>query len=128
MSYSFDPGALLARSYGLLRGPRVCLRLARIRDLAGLEELFAAHGLTPDKLELGRLVRFDPRTQLVICATALIGAAETVVGVGAIDLDGGPDAAPDLVLVDERITEGLEQLLAQALLGRARALARAQAA
>jgi hypothetical protein len=129
MISGFDPGALLARSYGLARGPRVCLRLARSRDLDGVRGLFERQGLQPCELELERLVRADPRRRLVICATALIGSAETVVGVGVIGLD--PAAAgtgPELVLVDEQLTEGLQELLTDALVGRADVLARGRAA
>ena len=135
MFSAFDPGALLARYYVLPRGPRVCLRLARIRDMPGIQELFARHGLAPDELELARLVRADPRRQIVICATALVNGAETIVGVGAIDLERTPgrepepmsDQEPMLLLVDDRLTDGLEELLADALMGRAQALSRARA-
>ena len=128
MFSAFDPGALLARYYVLPRGPRVCLRLARIRDLPGIQELFAGHRLAPDELELARLVRADPRRQIVICATALVNGAETIVGVGAIDLERMPDREPEpmLLLVDDRLTDGLEELLADALMGRAQALSRAR--
>jgi len=99
---------LLARSYVLRRGPRVCLRLVRARDLDGVRRLFERQGLAPSQLELARLTRADPRRRLVICASALIGSAETVVGIGAIDLgDGGARAAeaePERVLVDEHAT------------------------
>jgi hypothetical protein len=124
MPDSFDPGALMARHYSLTGGLRVCLRLARIRDRDGVRRLCGGRDLEIDELELARLVGFDPRRRLVICATALIGSAETVLGVGAIDL--APDADPWL-LVDDRI-EGLGPLLADALLGRSRALLRARAA
>jgi hypothetical protein len=124
----FDPGALLARSYVLPRGPRVCLRLARLRDLPSVGQLLQRQGIEPDELELARLMRSDPRRRLVICATALIGSAETVVGIGAIELDDGSDPAPSLVLVDDLVTDGLAPLLCDALVGRARALVRARAA
>jgi hypothetical protein len=124
----FDPGALLARSYVLPRGPRTCLRLARPRDAGGIADLFWQHGLEPDEFEIARLVRFDPRRRIVICATALINAAETVIGVGAIDLDSGGTGLPHLVLVDEHLTEGLEHLIGDALLGRAAVLTRGRAA
>lgn len=129
MFSAFDPGALLARYYVLPRGPRVCLRLARIRDLRGIQELFAGHGLAPDELELARLVRADPRRQVVICAVALVDGAETIVGVGAIDIDHMADREPEpmLLLVDDRLTDGLEELLADALMGRAQALSRVRA-
>jgi len=128
MTADFDPGALLARSYPLARGPRVRLRLARLRDQEGVARLFASHGLEPDQLELSRLVRFDPHHRLVIAATALIGSAETLVGIGSIELADGPGGGPAFVLVDEVATEGLEDLLADALFGRADALVRGRAA
>ena len=124
----FDPGALLARSYALGRGPRVCLRLARPRDGVGVARLFWSHGLEPDELEVARLVRFDPRHRISICATALIDSAETVVGVGAIDLDHVPTGPSLFVLVDALGTGGLQELLADALLGRAQVLTRGRAA
>jgi hypothetical protein len=128
MISGFDPGALLARTYELPRGPRVCLRLARVRDLVSVRQLLLRQGVEPDELELARLMRADPRRRLVICATALIDSAETVVGIGAIELDGaGPQPRPSLVLVDDLATDGLAQLLSDALVGRARALAQARA-
>jgi hypothetical protein len=75
------------------------------------------------------MLRSHPRDRVVICATALIGSAETIVGVGVIEL--GDDAAaqePTWVVADQEATEGLEELLHQALVGRARALARTRAA
>ena len=127
MPVGFDPGALLATSYTLERGPRVCLRLVRPRDLDGVRRLLERRGIEPDELGLARLVRAHPRRTLVICATALVGAREMVVGIGAIDLASTP-AQPTWVVVDEELTEGLEQLLCDALLGRARALASSRAA
>jgi hypothetical protein len=126
MTSSFDPGALLARSYVLPRGPRVCLRLSRVRDRPRVRQLLQRQGIEPDELEVARLVSSDPRRRLVICATALIGLAETVVGIGAIELDGALDPRPSLVLTDGH--DGLEQLLCDALVGRAQALARPRAA
>ena len=109
MAYGFDPGALLARSYALPRGPRVCLRLARIRDLRAIEELAAGQASSRlDALGLARLVRGDPRRRVVICATALVRGSETVVGVGAIDVSA---TEPSLLVVDELVTDGLSGLL-----------------
>jgi hypothetical protein len=123
MLEGFDPGALLARYYDLPRGPRVCLRLARVGDLPGLEDLFARQGRPDDRLELARLVRSDPRRRLVICATALIDSVPTVVGVAAVSLEAPGCVEPELLVVDDGITDGLGELLAAALHGRARALA-----
>lgn len=123
MLSGFDPGALLARYFDLPRGPRVCLRLARVGDRPALEDLFARQGLTHDSLELARLVLSDPRRRLVICASALIGSVPTVVGVAAVSLGAGGSDQPDLLVVDSDVTDGLDELLTAALLGRAQALA-----
>jgi hypothetical protein len=125
MMPSFDPGALLARTYLLPRGPRVRLRLARAGDERAIRALAGEHGVEADSLELERLLRFD-RSRIVICATALVGAGEVLVGFGAIELE--PWAEPDPVLVDERSTDGLRDLLGAALTGRADAITRRRAA
>ncbi len=127
MASTFDPGALLARSYVLPGGLRVILRLARIRDLRAIEALFAreGHGLT--RLELTRLLRSHPRERLLLCATALIDGGETIVGFGAIGLDRA-DISPALIVTDTEQVPGLGSLLGGALLGRAQALARTRAA
>jgi hypothetical protein len=122
MPLSQDPGALLSRSYELPAGPRVRLRLARRSDLPGFRALFAQRGVEATDLELERLVRYNPRQRTVICAMAPVRGAETVVGVGAIDLDAG--AEPDTIVVDERLTDGLGTLLAEVLVQRAQIHAR----
>jgi uncharacterized membrane protein len=107
----------------------VCLRLARVRDLAGIEDLLHRQGVTVTGLELARLLRSRPRERVVICATALIGSVETIVGVGVIEPGNNAVAhEPAWVVADQEATEGLETLLHEALVGRARALARTRAA
>ena len=59
MAERHDAGALLAQYHPLPRGPRVCLRLARRRDLAGIANLYDRQGLPVDELSLARLVSFD---------------------------------------------------------------------
>ena len=122
MPLSRDPGALLSRSYELPSGPRVRLRLARRTDLPGFRALFAQRGVPATDFELERLVRYNPRERVVISAMAPIHGAETVVGVGAIDLDG--DDEPDTIVVDERLTDGLGTLLAETLVQRSQIHAR----
>lgn len=122
---AFDPGALLSRTYVLPRGPRVRLRLARPSDGSAIRALASEYGIEGNSLPVERLLRFD-RRRLVICAMALVGAEEAFAGVGAIDLE--PGAEPELVLVDEELTEGLGELLVAALAGRAGALTRFRAA
>jgi hypothetical protein len=132
MASAFDPGALLSHVYQLPRGPRVRLRLVQRRDEAGIRALLAQHGDELEDLEVRRLVHFDPRRRVVICATALVGASETLVGLGAIELpdESSADAKPEpeVLVVDEHLTDGLDELLTAALTGRAMALARARAA
>lgn len=125
MPSSRDPGALLSRAYALPRGPRVRLRLARRADRPALRDLLGRRGVAAGDLELERLVRFDPSRRVAICASAPLGGAETIVGVGAIDLTDF--AEPDTLVVDERVSDGLGQLLAGALVQRARMHARRSA-
>ncbi|HEX3688229.1 MAG TPA: hypothetical protein VHV28_00985 [Solirubrobacteraceae bacterium] len=120
MAGRHDPGALLAQYHALARGPRVCLRLVRRRDLTGISDLYARQGIPVHQLSLARLVSFDLLSQLVLCATALIDATETIVGIGAIELDRPGE--PKLVVVDEDATEGLAELLSDALVAHATAV------
>jgi hypothetical protein len=117
----FDAGALMGRSFPLSTGVRVRLRFARPADQAGIVQLLAAQGRDVAPRRIGELVRFDPRRRLVICGTALLGHAETVVAVGTIEL--GQETAEPQVLVDPRVGDGLAELVSGALVGRARAIA-----
>ncbi len=120
MAESPTSGALLARYHPLPRGPRVCLRLVRRRDLAAIADLYARQGIPVPELSLARLVSFDLLTRLVLCATALIDGRETVLGVAATELDRPTE--PTLVVVDEAQTEGLAELLSGALVAHATAI------
>jgi hypothetical protein len=59
----------------------------------------------------------------VICATSPLAGTEAVVGIGAIDFDD-EELLPDTLVVDERLTDGLGELLAAVLVRRAEAHAR----
>jgi hypothetical protein len=120
MAASRAYGALLAHYHPLPRGPRVCLRLARRRDRAGIAELYARQGIAVHQLSLARLVSFSPLETLVLCATALTDSRETVLGVGAIELER--PTQPTLVVVDQHQTDGLAELLRDALVGHATAI------
>ena len=74
----------------------VRLRLPHRADADGLRDLCARHRADCDP---ERLLRFDPRERAVICATAGIGAAERIVGVGAVRLCQG--CAPEVLLADD---------------------------
>lgn len=117
-----DAGALLSRSYALSAGPRVRLRLARRSDLPGVRALLEQRDVPVSEMALTRLLRYDPRSRAVICATAPLNGTEAIVGIGAIHLR--PYAEPDTLVVDERLTRGLAELLASALVARARSRAR----
>lgn len=122
MPQPIDSGALLSRSYPLPTGPRVRLRLARRSDMAAISALLRQREVEAGELAVSRLVRYDPRQRAVLCATTPLGGTETLVGVGAIDLTF--EAEPDTIVVDERLTRGLGDLLASALVQRARSHAR----
>lgn len=117
---------MLSRVYPLPDGTRVRMRLVQRRDEQAIRALLALRGTEPEDFEVMRLVRSDPQRRAVICATALIGGTDTLIGLGAIER--GRDSEPDLVVVDDRAGEGLQTLLEGALRGRAYTLARGRAA
>jgi hypothetical protein len=129
MVHSFDPGALLGAWHQLPDRTRVRLRLAAASDHERLGRLLerAGHGEAAQLLA-ARLIRFDPRHRLILCATALIDRSEEIIGVGAIDLDEAPALAPDLLVVAAEFAPEVRELLAGALVGRAQALAPRRAA
>jgi hypothetical protein len=121
-----DTGAMLSRSFELPAGPRVRLRMAHRSDLFAIRALLEQRGVDATELELSRLVSYDPRERIVICAVAWLGGAETIVGVGASYLARGSE--PETLVVDERLTEGLGTLLTMALADRRRASRRGRRA
>lgn len=122
MIESFDPGALLATAYALPGGARVRLRLPGRRDAPALRDLLSAQGDEAGALELARWLHHHPRRRIVLCALRLDGGRERLAGIGAVDVASA--ASPQVVADDAEVAD----LLAGALLGRARALVRARAA
>ena len=98
---------------------RVRLRLARRSDAEAVRHLLNGRGVAASDLEIGRLLSFHPSERLVLCAFSPIDGAETLVGIGAIDLR--EEADPDTLVVDERLAGGLATLLGEVLRDRARA-------
>jgi hypothetical protein len=125
MADSLDNAPLMAQTYPLPRGPRVRLRLARGRDQASIRELLEHCWVDHHQLDVGGLVRSDPRERAVICATTLLDSGEALVGVGSMRVDG---AQLELLCVDQRLTDGLGDLLIRALRGRVNAVSRPRAA
>ncbi len=127
MASSFTAGPLLGQTFPLADDVRVRLRLAHFSDRRAIADLLARHGQdllaredhdpVPGDWMADRLVQFDPRRRYVLCACALIGSTERLVGVGAIDLDGDEVGEPDLIVVDSELGEEPEPLLAEALTG-----------
>jgi hypothetical protein len=115
----------MAEMYSLPRGPRVRLRMATPRDESSIRKLIERGDVDLDQVDVARLVRFDPRTRVVVCATALLGSRETIIGVGALKLIADE---PELLVTDRNLTDGLDELLRRALVGRVSALQRARAA
>jgi len=97
----------------------VRLRLARRADLAAVRTLVRSRGVQPSDLALRRLLTYYPAERLVIAACAPIDGHDTLVGLGSIDLEA--DAEVDSLIIDERLTEGLGELLVSVLEGRAAA-------
>ena len=106
----------------LADGTHVAMRRVRLRDLDALRSIAARAGIVCEEFELARLVRSDPGERLVLCATAVRESAETVLGVGVIELLGSA-TMPSLILVDPACGRPLAVLLAEALIDRARAIA-----
>jgi len=106
-----------ARTHALDGGPSVHLRLARRGDLNLLLALLARRGVEASALEVLRLLSFDPALRAVVCAFAPLDGRETLVGLGAIDLH--PGAELDTLVVDERLSGGLGDLLGDTLRRRA---------
>ena len=138
MASSFTPGPLLGRTFPLAKGVGVRLRLAHFSDWPAIAELMTdqSAGIAQAAPEARRLVQFDPRRCYVVCACALIGSTERLVGVGAIEMTADGAGEPDVMIVDSelaeitdpQVSEALTGLLWGALVGAAQAAARARAA
>ena len=109
---------MFTRTFALPSGPRVRLRLAAATDRERVRCLLTERGVEATELDVRRLLAYDPARRRVVCAFAPVDGRETLVGVAAIDLH--PGAEVDTLVVDERLTEGLGDLLAAALRGRTR--------
>jgi hypothetical protein len=96
-----------------------------MRDQRAIASFLSERGVASGELLAARLVTSDPQQRVVICATAFLGASETVVGVGSIHV-GEP--AADMLVVDSELTDGLDELLTQALVRRAETIAERRAA
>jgi hypothetical protein len=100
---------LLNRTHRLADGSSARLRLPHSGDRAGLVALFARLGLELGDLEGGRLLRSDPRRDVVLCAAVWTSGGDVLAGYAA----GGPGGFT--VLADEELAPGIGALLADAL-------------
>ena len=76
---------LLFRAHNLPSGLRVRVRLPQRGDLAGLLDLHDRAGRAITEMEARRLLRYDPRARIVVCATAWVEGAERLVGFAAAE-------------------------------------------
>lgn len=102
---------LLTRTHPLADGTRVRLRLPQAGDRAGLVALHERLGAPLDAVRMARILRFDPRACVSVCATVLTGATELLVAYGHVDRDG----RSSLVVADELAAPGVTELLRAAL-------------
>ena len=102
---------LLSRSHPLPDGTRVRLRLPQPGDRAGLVALHDRLGAPLDDVRMTRILRFDPRACVSVCATVLIGLTEVLVAYGHVDRDG----TSSLVVADEAVAPGVSSLVRAAL-------------
>jgi N-acetylglutamate synthase-like GNAT family acetyltransferase len=108
---------VFSRTHPLLAGPRVRLRLARPSDEERVLGLLRERGMEDAAFGVRRLLRFDPTRRSVIAAFAPIDGTDTLAGIAAIDHE--PHAEVDTLVVDERLTLGLAELLVRTLEERA---------
>ena len=138
MASSFTRGPLLGQTFPLGEGVDVRLRLAHFSDWPAIAKLMThpSTEIAQPAPEARRLVQFDPRRCYVVCASALIGSTERLVGVGAIGMTADRVGEPDVMIVDPelgeatdpQVSEALTGLLWGALVGAAQGAARARAA
>lgn len=124
MERTFAQSLVVGRAHDLPGGPRVRVRLAQPRDARRVGALAARQGHELTDLELARLVRFDPRREAAIVASALVDGADRLVGVGRIVAGV---STPELLITDSELPGELAELLREALVSRAGALRRAAA-
>ncbi len=98
---------LLFRAHTLSCGLRVRVRLPLRGDLAGLLDLHDRSGRAITELEARRLLRHDPRSRAVVCVTAWVDGAETLVGFAA----ARPGERPRPLLADEARAPGVTGVL-----------------
>lgn len=111
-----------ARTHELDGGPTVRLRLARPADAPAVAALLAARGVAATDLDVRRLLAYDPARRHVLCAFAPLEGADSLVGIGGIDLVAGAEV--DTLVLHERLVDPLGRLLGLVLEARADAHAR----
>jgi len=90
----------------------VRLRLPHRFDVEPLRALHRRVGIEPDDLALHRALRFDPRRQLALVATILVGRTEEIVGLVLVERDSGE---PAQLVSDEQLAPGIRALLEAAV-------------
>jgi hypothetical protein len=104
---------LLNRTHRLTDGSLARMRLPHTGDRPGLVALSARLGLELGDLEAGRMLRSDPRHDVVLCATVWTTDGNVLAGYAAT----GP--LGPTILADDELTPGIGELLADGLEQRA---------
>lgn len=123
MVHAAGSRAMFARSHRLDGGLSVRVRLARPGDQPLVADLLERLGFQPSQSLLLDVMRFDPRRRAVVCATALIGGTERVVGFRAVDLQSS--GAPATVVAEPEHGGELTRLVRSGLRARAQLATRA---
>ncbi len=106
----------LDTSTTLPNGLHVRVRLPHASDRPGLHALHARLGVAAEELDLARALRFDPRTRVVVCATAFLDGAERHLAYAGMEVGA---ERPDLLVADETSAPGIGATLERALGGHA---------
>jgi len=115
--------SMFGRLHRLDGGLRVRVRLARPSDQPLVADLLERLGFQPSHSLLLDVMRLDPHRRAVVCATALVGGTERVVGFGAVDLQSA--SAPATVVAEPEHGRELIRLLRGGLRARAQLTAHA---
>jgi hypothetical protein len=90
-------------------GPAIRVRLAHSADRVAVDLLLREQAATGVVTDARRLLRHDPRAEVVLCATAWNGEHEQVVGVASAPLRAG--AHPVVLVSDEDGAPGTAEAL-----------------
>ena len=99
---------MLAATHELEDGTRVRLRLTRPTDVDRIDSFLDG---VDAEVYARELAFYDPRERLTLAATRPGDPGEEIVGLAELEIES---AAVDVIVPDEHVERGLDELLAQA--------------